>query len=65
MNLCIISQYFLPDINGDVIRLLNLIDILRRNGFNITIITAFPHYPDGKIRKSIRIKYFSLNHGGM
>ena len=55
MNLCIISQYFLPDINGDVIRLLNIIDILRRNGYNITIITAFPHYPNGKIP----IKYWN------
>ncbi|MEM2981365.1 MAG: glycosyltransferase family 4 protein [Thermoproteota archaeon] len=48
------SQYYLPDINGDVTRLLNSIESLKKDGFNITVVTAFPHYPYGKIPE----KYF-------
>jgi len=54
----IISQYFLPDINGDVIRLLNSIRALRRLGVNPTVITAFPHYPNGLIPPKYRGKLF-------
>mgnify|MGYP000268171377 CR=1 FL=1 len=54
----IISQYFLPDINGDVIRLLNSIKALKRLGVNLTIITAFPHYPSGLIPPKYHGKLF-------
>ena len=57
-KLCIISQYFLPDINGDVIRLLNSLKVLRKLNLDITIITAFPHYPTGKIPKKYGRKLF-------
>ena len=58
-SICIISQYFLPDLNGDVIRLLNLLKVLKDEGFEVTIITAFPHYPSGHIPSQYRWKLFS------
>jgi len=59
MKLCIISQYFLPDINGDVIRLLNVLDILLREGYDIVLITSFPHYPHGVIPNEYKNKLFT------
>jgi len=57
-HICIVSQYFLPDINGDVIRLLNTLKVLLRKDCKITIITAFPHYPQGNVPRKYRWKLF-------
>ncbi|MFX0135189.1 MAG: glycosyltransferase family 4 protein [Candidatus Hodarchaeota archaeon] len=61
MRLCIISQYFLPDINGDVIRLLNSIKFLINEGFDIILITSYPHYPTGEIPNEYKFKLISVD----
>lgn len=43
MRICVISQYYLPDINGDVVRLTLSLDLLASLGHQVTLITAFPH----------------------
>lgn len=57
-KICIISQYFPPDLNGDVTRLLNILKALKKQGFKVTIISAFPHYPDGRIPREYWGKFF-------
>ncbi|HLI47006.1 MAG TPA: glycosyltransferase family 4 protein [Geobacterales bacterium] len=43
-KITIISQYWEPDMNGDVVRLKNYIGLLLKLGFEITLITAIPNY---------------------
>ena len=57
-NICIISQYYPPDNASDSVRLIKVIKSLKSNGFKITIVTAFPHYPDGKIPSKYKKKFF-------
>lgn len=79
--ICIISQYFPPDNTGDSIRLVKVANILKKVGYRIIIVTAFPHYPHGKIPQKykkrllfrekwngidiIRTYVFPLAHEGM
>ena len=58
-SICIISQYFPPDLNGDVVRLLNVLEALKDGGFKVTVVTSFPHYPDGHIPPQYRWKMIS------
>ena len=58
-SICIISQYWEPDINGDVTRLRNAIDVLRSLGHRITLITSVPHYPNGD-RRGYRFRLFRI-----
>jgi len=55
-TICIISQYFPPDFTGDVVRLTRVLKVLTDKGFKVTIVTAFPHYPDGKIPSQYKKK---------
>jgi colanic acid biosynthesis glycosyl transferase WcaI len=52
----LITQYFPPDLGGAATRNSNLSKGLSLNGCNLTIITAFPHYPHG----TIPLKYKSV-----
>jgi hypothetical protein len=54
-KICIISQYWLPDLNGDVVRLKNCIKVLINLGYEVTLITSLPHYPYGD-RKGYKSK---------
>ncbi|KKN05409.1 hypothetical protein LCGC14_1087630 [marine sediment metagenome] len=56
-NICIISQYYPPDNASDSVRLIKVIKSLKSNGFKITVVTAFPHYPDGKIPTKYKKKF--------
>ena len=49
MNVLLITQYFPPDLGGAATRNSNISKGLSLNGCNLTIITAFPHYPHGVI----------------
>lgn len=55
-TICIISQYFPPDNTGDSIRLIKVVKALKKIGYKVIIITAFPHYPDGKIPQKYKKK---------
>jgi colanic acid biosynthesis glycosyl transferase WcaI len=49
MDILMICQYFPPDWNGASARAYNAARGLVFQGCNVTVITAFPHYPDGNI----------------
>jgi len=61
-KICIISQYWLPDLNGDVIRLKNCIKALINLGYEVILITTLPHYPYGN-RKGYKLKPITIEKG--
>jgi glycosyltransferase involved in cell wall biosynthesis len=61
-EICLVSQYWYPDINGDVTRLNNVIESLRKFGFKITLITTIPHYPKGD-KKGYKNRLFKIENG--
>jgi glycosyltransferase involved in cell wall biosynthesis len=60
MRICIISQYFPPDMGGASTRVSNAIKGLRSFGHEIFVVTAFPHYPQGHIPKEYRGRAFAV-----
>ena len=60
LDVLIIAQYFPPDLGGAATRAYNVAKGLVLNGCRVTVITAFPHYPDGKIPKDYRWKPFKV-----
>ena len=53
-----IAQYFPPDMGGGATRAYNVVKGLLLNGCDVTVIAAFPHYPDGNIPRRFRWKAF-------
>ncbi|MFZ7136939.1 MAG: glycosyltransferase family 4 protein [archaeon] len=64
MNVLIIGQYFPPDMGGASTRAYNIAKGLVLNGCNVTVITAFPHYPHGKIPDKYKYKPFKIEWFG-
>lgn len=60
LRICIISQYFPPDIGGASTRVSNAIKGLRMRGHRVCVVTAFPHYPHGRIPKEYKGKAFAI-----
>ena len=60
LRICIISQYFPPDIGGASTRASNAIKGLRKKGHLVYVVTAFPHYPHGCVPKECRRKAFAI-----
>ena len=60
MRICVISQYFPPDTGGASTRASNVVNSLIDGGEQVTIVTAFPHYPFGSIPKRYRRKLLSV-----
>ncbi len=60
MDVLIISQYFPPDWNGPSTRSYNAARGLVSQGINVTVITAFPHYPHGNIPSRYKRRILSL-----
>lgn len=60
MDVLIISQYFPPDWNGVSMRAYNAALGLTLQGYNVTVIAAFPHYPDGHIPSKYNKRILSL-----
>ena len=56
MRILIIAQYFPPDMGGGATRAYNVAKGLTLNGCDVTIISAFPHYPKGNIPDEYRWK---------
>lgn len=48
-HVLIISQIYPPDLGGSATRALNVAKGLIANGARVTVVAAFPHYPEGKI----------------
>lgn len=60
MRVVIISQYFPPDMGGGATRAYNAAKGLAESGFDVTVVSAFPHYPKGVIPKKYRKKPFLI-----
>jgi glycosyltransferase involved in cell wall biosynthesis len=58
MRVLIIAQYFPPDMGGGATRAYNVAKGLRLNGCEVTVVTAFPHYPSGNVPERYRWKPF-------
>jgi len=60
MKVLAISQYFPPDIGGSSTRAFNAAVGLHKKGCNVKVVTAFPHYPHGKVSRIYRKKALQL-----
>jgi glycosyltransferase involved in cell wall biosynthesis len=64
LNVLILAQYFPPDLGGSATRAYNVAKGLILNECNVTVVTAFPHYPHGDIPKEYRWKPFKVEWMG-
>ncbi len=62
MRVLIISQYFPPDMGGGATRAFNVAKGLFLAGCDVTVVTAFPHYPTGNIPKKYRGKILHVEY---
>lgn len=58
MKVLIIAQYFPPDMGGASTRAFNVSKGLIKLGCTVKVVTAFPHYPHGRIPSSYKGKAF-------
>jgi glycosyltransferase involved in cell wall biosynthesis len=58
MKVLVTAQYFPPDMGGGATRAYNVAKGLVINGWKVTVIAAFPHYPTGNTPRSYRWKPF-------
>ncbi len=54
MRVILIAQLFPPDMSGSATRAYNIAKGLIRNGCNVVVVAAFPHYPNGNIPREYR-----------
>jgi len=59
-----VAQYFPPDLGGSATRAYNVAKGLVLNGCNVIVLSAFPHYPHGKIPMDYRWKPFKVEWVG-
>jgi len=64
LNVLIIGEYFPPDIGGAATRASNVAKGLSINDCNVTFVTAFPHYPTGKIPNEYKHKPLKVEYVG-
>ena len=59
MNVLLLALYFPPDWNGVSVRAYNCAKALVLAGYKVTVISAFPNYPDGhhSVRYRRRVIY--------
>jgi glycosyltransferase involved in cell wall biosynthesis len=62
MRILILSQFFPPDMGGGATRAYNIARGLVLNGCETIVVTAFPHYPYGKIPKKYRWKPLTIEY---
>jgi colanic acid biosynthesis glycosyl transferase WcaI len=64
LNVLIIGEYFPPDIGGAATRASNVAKGLTLNDCNVTVVTAFPHYPTGKVPREYKYKPMKIEYAG-
>ncbi|HMQ67501.1 MAG TPA: glycosyltransferase family 4 protein [Ignavibacteria bacterium] len=57
MKLAILTQYFYPETGAPQNRLLELARLFKKDGWDVSVITAMPNYPKGKIFKEYEGKF--------
>lgn len=60
MHLIILTQYFLPEMGAPQNRLFELALGLKERGWRVSVVTAMPNYPTGKIFKAYTGKFTSI-----
>ncbi len=58
MKLVILTQYFPPEIGAPQARLFELARGLKNKGHEVTILTAFPNYPGGRILPGYKLRAY-------
>jgi putative colanic acid biosynthesis glycosyltransferase WcaI len=62
----VISQIYPPDLAGSATRALNVAKGLSAGNVGVTVVAAFPHYPNGLIPKKYRLRPFVVeSHNGI
>lgn len=56
MRILVLAQYFPPDMGGGSTRASNVVNGLLNKGCEVTVVAAFPHYPDGKVPSQYKRK---------
>ena len=56
LKVLVLAQYFEPDMGGGSTRATNIVKGMLRNGCDVTVVAAFPHYPHGKVPANCRHK---------
>lgn len=64
MRVLIIAEYFPPDLGGASTRAFNAARGLIMNDCQVTVVTAFPHYPEGKVPAEYRWKLLHFEANG-
>lgn len=64
MRILVIAQYFPPDMGGGATRAYNVAKGLSLVGCDVTVVTAFPHYPTGNIPQKYRRKLLTIENEG-
>lgn len=59
LHILLISHYYEPDSGAAAVRLSRLMKILHGRGYQITVLTTMPHYPQGVIQEPYRAKLFT------
>lgn len=54
----VLTQYFAPEIGAPQIRLRCLVRELRRHGKDVSVLTAMPNYPAGRVFEAYRGRFF-------
>ncbi|MCW4029674.1 MAG: glycosyltransferase family 4 protein [Candidatus Bathyarchaeota archaeon] len=64
MKVLLIAQYFPPDMGGGATRASNLAHGLTTAGCDVTVLTAFPHYPKGIIPQKYKRHLLKIEYDG-
>jgi len=62
MRILIVSQYYWPEDFAAGVYIRELAETLAKKEHKVTVLTAFPHYPEGKIHTGYRNKLFQVQH---
>ncbi len=62
MRILIVSQYYWPEDFSAGVFIRELAETLVKRGHKVTVLTDFPHYPEGKIHAGYRNKLFQIQY---
>ncbi|MCZ6699602.1 MAG: glycosyltransferase family 4 protein, partial [Planctomycetota bacterium] len=62
MRIAILTQYFPPEVGAPQVRLFELAKRLRKRGHDITVVTAMPNYPAGRVFDAYRRRLFCVEY---
>lgn len=65
MRLLFITQYYPPEIGAAANRIGYFAKFLSRKGYDVTVLTSAPNYPEGKLYKGYENRYSVKNENGV